>query len=180
MPRGWCWSLRGEGRSLVTTLRSCKHLALAGAAFEPSLGSVAIVAVCFAFLSSPDGSYTEEQSQESEVKVLATDFDDEFDDEEPLPAIGTCKALYTFEGNTDCLHPSSLSVVRLSFEAFRTFLSGRGFKRTFLQNLPLFLFHSAHSICDSDFFLVEGCVFCLWVQTVDQLSVSLIAAGSME
>lgn len=52
------------------------------------------------FLSSPDGSYTEEQSQESEVKVLATDFDDEFDDEEPLPAIGTCKALYTFDGNT--------------------------------------------------------------------------------
>lgn len=128
MPRGWCWSLRGEGRSLVTTLRSCQHLALAGAAFERLLGSVAIVAVCFAFLSSPDGSYTEEQSQESEVKVLATDFDDEFDDEEPLPAIGTCKALYTFEGNTNCLGPSSLSVVRLSFEAFRTFLSGRGFK----------------------------------------------------
>lgn len=47
---------------------------------------------------SPDGSYTEEQSQESELKVLATDFDDEFDDEEPLPAIGTCKTLYTFEG----------------------------------------------------------------------------------
>ena len=128
MPHGWCWSLRGEGRSLVTTLRNCQHLALAGAAFERLLGSVAIVAVCFAFLSSPDGSYTEEQSQESEVKVLATDFDDEFDDEEPLPAIGTCKALYTFEGNTNCLGPSSLSVVRLSFEAFRTFLSGRGFK----------------------------------------------------
>ncbi|XP_047624627.1 formin-binding protein 1 isoform X7 [Phacochoerus africanus] len=51
--------------------------------------------------SSPDGSYTEEQSQEGEVKVLATDFDDEFDDEEPLPAIGTCKALYTFEGQNE-------------------------------------------------------------------------------
>ncbi|XP_038191746.1 formin-binding protein 1 isoform X8 [Arvicola amphibius] len=50
---------------------------------------------------SPDGSYTEEQSQESELKVLATDFDDEFDDEEPLPAIGTCKALYTFEGQNE-------------------------------------------------------------------------------
>ncbi|XP_023388721.1 formin-binding protein 1 [Pteropus vampyrus] len=50
---------------------------------------------------SPDGSYTEEQSQESEVKVLATDFDDEFDDEEPLPAIGTCKALYTFDGQNE-------------------------------------------------------------------------------
>lgn len=156
----------GCGGSLVTTLQSCKHLAVTGAALEPSLGSVAIVAVCFAFLSSPDGSYTEEQSQESEVKVLATDFDDEFDDEEPLPAIGTCKALYTFEGNTDCLRPSSLSVVRLSFEAFRTFLSG--------------LFHSARSICDSDFFLVDGCIFCLWVRTIDQLSVSLISADGME
>ncbi|XP_024906939.1 formin-binding protein 1 isoform X10 [Pteropus alecto] len=51
--------------------------------------------------SSPDGSYTEEQSQESEVKVLTTDFDDEFDDEEPLPAIGTCKALYTFDGQNE-------------------------------------------------------------------------------
>ncbi|XP_050010827.1 formin-binding protein 1 isoform X6 [Alexandromys fortis] len=51
--------------------------------------------------SSPDGSYTEEQSQESELKVLTTDFDDEFDDEEPLPAIGTCKALYTFEGQNE-------------------------------------------------------------------------------
>uniref|UniRef100_A0A4X1TJC1 Formin binding protein 1 n=1 Tax=Sus scrofa TaxID=9823 RepID=A0A4X1TJC1_PIG len=50
---------------------------------------------------SPDGSYTEEQSQEGEVKVLTTDFDDEFDDEEPLPAIGTCKALYTFEGQNE-------------------------------------------------------------------------------
>ncbi|XP_046307266.1 formin-binding protein 1 isoform X12 [Marmota monax] len=50
---------------------------------------------------SPDGSYTEERSQENEVKVLATDFDDEFDDEEPLPAIGTCKALYTFEGQNE-------------------------------------------------------------------------------
>uniref|UniRef100_A0ABM5F5R8 Formin-binding protein 1 isoform X15 n=1 Tax=Pogona vitticeps TaxID=103695 RepID=A0ABM5F5R8_9SAUR len=51
--------------------------------------------------SSPDGSYTEEPSQESEVKVPATEFDDEFDDEEPLPTIGTCKALYTFEGQNE-------------------------------------------------------------------------------
>uniref|UniRef100_A0A6I8P3A8 Formin binding protein 1 n=1 Tax=Ornithorhynchus anatinus TaxID=9258 RepID=A0A6I8P3A8_ORNAN len=50
---------------------------------------------------SPDGSYTEEQSQENEMKVMATDFDDEFDDEEPLPTIGTCKALYTFEGQNE-------------------------------------------------------------------------------
>ncbi|XP_042335052.1 formin-binding protein 1 isoform X2 [Sceloporus undulatus] len=51
--------------------------------------------------SSPDGSYTEEPSQETEVKVPASEFDDEFDDEEPLPTIGTCKALYTFEGQNE-------------------------------------------------------------------------------
>ncbi|XP_042335057.1 formin-binding protein 1 isoform X6 [Sceloporus undulatus] len=50
---------------------------------------------------SPDGSYTEEPSQETEVKVPASEFDDEFDDEEPLPTIGTCKALYTFEGQNE-------------------------------------------------------------------------------
>ncbi|XP_065593544.1 formin-binding protein 1 isoform X16 [Cyrtonyx montezumae] len=50
---------------------------------------------------SPDGSYTEEQSQEAEMKLSATDFDDEFDDEEPLPTIGTCKALYPFEGQNE-------------------------------------------------------------------------------
>uniref|UniRef100_A0A8C4LIU7 Formin binding protein 1 n=1 Tax=Equus asinus TaxID=9793 RepID=A0A8C4LIU7_EQUAS len=63
--------------------------------------SPATVNNCAQDRESPDGSYTEEQSQESEVKVLATDFDDEFDDEEPLPAIGTCKALYTFEGQNE-------------------------------------------------------------------------------
>ncbi|CAK7291539.1 Formin-binding protein 1 [Vulpes lagopus] len=61
----------------------------------------ATVNSCAQDRESPDGSYTEEQSQEGEVKVLATDFDDEFDEEEPLPAIGTCKALYTFEGQNE-------------------------------------------------------------------------------
>ncbi|KAM9518380.1 formin-binding protein 1-like isoform 40-T40 [Salvelinus alpinus] len=54
---------------------------------------------------SPDGSYTEEQSSETQVKVAIAntpEFDDEFDDgdEETLPTIGTCKAVYSFEGNT--------------------------------------------------------------------------------
>uniref|UniRef100_A0A8C7BSC2 Formin binding protein 1 n=1 Tax=Neovison vison TaxID=452646 RepID=A0A8C7BSC2_NEOVI len=61
----------------------------------------ATVNSCAQDRESPDGSYTEEQSQEGEGKVLATDFDDEFDEEEPLPAIGTCKALYTFEGQNE-------------------------------------------------------------------------------
>ncbi|XP_042193126.1 formin-binding protein 1 isoform X8 [Callorhinchus milii] len=51
---------------------------------------------------SPDGSYTEEQNQEPPVKVAAqNEFDDEFDDEEPLPTIGTCKAVYPFEGHNE-------------------------------------------------------------------------------
>ncbi|XP_077140872.1 formin-binding protein 1 isoform X17 [Ranitomeya variabilis] len=51
--------------------------------------------------SSPDGSYTEDQSQETEVKVTPTEFDDDFDDEEPLSTIGTCKALYPFDGENE-------------------------------------------------------------------------------
>ncbi|XP_066569114.1 formin-binding protein 1 isoform X12 [Amia ocellicauda] len=50
---------------------------------------------------SPDGSYTEEQSSETQIKVPNPEFDDEFDDEEPLPTIGTCKALYPFEGHNE-------------------------------------------------------------------------------
>ncbi|KAJ8339185.1 hypothetical protein SKAU_G00359710 [Synaphobranchus kaupii] len=50
---------------------------------------------------SPDGSYTEEQSSETQIKVASTEFDDEFDDEETLPTIGTCKALYPFEGHNE-------------------------------------------------------------------------------
>ncbi|XP_035377088.1 formin-binding protein 1 isoform X13 [Electrophorus electricus] len=53
--------------------------------------------------SSPDGSYTEEQSSEVQTKVQTdTEFDD-FDDaeEDLLPTIGTCKALYPFEGNNE-------------------------------------------------------------------------------
>uniref|UniRef100_UPI0037E8763A formin-binding protein 1 isoform X6 n=1 Tax=Semicossyphus pulcher TaxID=241346 RepID=UPI0037E8763A len=65
--------------------------------------------------SSPDGSYTEEQNSETQVKAninpnpnpnpvptsSTPEFDDEFDDEETLPTIGTCKALYPFEGHNE-------------------------------------------------------------------------------
>ncbi|XP_047661298.1 formin-binding protein 1 isoform X5 [Tachysurus fulvidraco] len=53
--------------------------------------------------SSPDGSYTEEQSSEVQTKVQTDPEFDEFDDaeEEILPTIGTCKALYPFEGNNE-------------------------------------------------------------------------------
>ncbi|XP_071219558.1 formin-binding protein 1-like isoform X18 [Salvelinus alpinus] len=55
---------------------------------------------------SPDGSYTEEQSSETQDKVAIAntpEFDDEFDDgdEETLPTIGTCKAIYQFEGHNE-------------------------------------------------------------------------------
>ncbi|XP_073681335.1 formin-binding protein 1 isoform X4 [Garra rufa] len=51
---------------------------------------------------SPDGSYTEEPSSEVQTKTQpeTAESGDEFDDadEEMLPTIGTCKALYPFEG----------------------------------------------------------------------------------
>uniref|UniRef100_A0A3P8ZFK2 Formin binding protein 1b n=1 Tax=Esox lucius TaxID=8010 RepID=A0A3P8ZFK2_ESOLU len=54
---------------------------------------------------SPDGSYTEEQSSETQAKVTISnppEVDDEFDDdEETLPTIGTCKAIYPFEGHNE-------------------------------------------------------------------------------
>ncbi|XP_071981837.1 formin-binding protein 1 isoform X12 [Engystomops pustulosus] len=56
---------------------------------------------CVQDRESPDGSYTEDQSQETEVKVTPTEFDDDFDDEEPLATIGTCKALYPFDGENE-------------------------------------------------------------------------------
>lgn len=67
--------------------------------------TVYLLCVCWP-LSSPDGSYTEEQNSETQVKATpipnttstTPEFDDEFDDEETLPTIGTCKALYPFEG----------------------------------------------------------------------------------
>uniref|UniRef100_A0A8C1D8S6 Formin binding protein 1a n=1 Tax=Cyprinus carpio carpio TaxID=630221 RepID=A0A8C1D8S6_CYPCA len=52
---------------------------------------------------SPDGSYTEDPSTETSMqfKSRSTEFDEEFDEEEPLPTIGTCKALYPFEGQNE-------------------------------------------------------------------------------
>lgn len=58
---------------------------------------------------SPDGSYTEEPSsevqtsKESKVQPETAESGDEFDDaeEDMLPTIGTCKALYPFEGHNE-------------------------------------------------------------------------------
>ncbi|XP_020324053.1 formin-binding protein 1 isoform X2 [Oncorhynchus kisutch] len=50
---------------------------------------------------SPDGSYTEDHSTEHHLKSRSTDFDDDFDYEDTLPTIGTCKSLYPFEGQNE-------------------------------------------------------------------------------
>ncbi|XP_064147401.1 formin-binding protein 1 isoform X2 [Loxodonta africana] len=89
------WLAEVEGRLSARNEQIRRQSGVYDAQNPPSVNN------CAQDRESPDGSYTEEQSQESEVKVLATDFDDEFDDEEPLPAIGTCKALYTFEGQNE-------------------------------------------------------------------------------
>lgn len=61
--------------------------------------------------SSPEGSYTDDTSQEhhtphhrakppqpGHLNSDPHEFDDEFDDDDPLPVIGHCKALYGFGG----------------------------------------------------------------------------------
>ncbi|KAG7480411.1 hypothetical protein MATL_G00055850 [Megalops atlanticus] len=50
---------------------------------------------------SPDGSYTEDQSSETQLKAPNSELEDEFEDEEPLPTIATCKSLYPFEGHSE-------------------------------------------------------------------------------
>ncbi|KAI3368490.1 hypothetical protein L3Q82_025507 [Scortum barcoo] len=60
---------------------------------------------------SPEGSYTDDTSQEHHTPHKRSnppqpghpnpdphEFDDEFDDDDPLPVIGHCKALYSFDG----------------------------------------------------------------------------------
>ncbi|XP_068067363.1 formin-binding protein 1 isoform X7 [Anomalospiza imberbis] len=89
------WLAEVEGRLLARTEQPRRQSGVYEAQNPSGVNS------CAQDRESPDGSYTEEQSQETEMKVPATDFDDEFDDEEPLPTIGTCKALYTFEGQNE-------------------------------------------------------------------------------
>ncbi|XP_066896634.1 formin-binding protein 1 isoform X24 [Kogia breviceps] len=89
------WLAEAEGRLPARSEQARRQSGMYDAQSPPAVNS------CAQDRESPDGSYTEERSQESEGKVLAADFDDEFDDEETLPAIGTCKALYTFEGQNE-------------------------------------------------------------------------------
>ncbi|XP_037105280.1 formin-binding protein 1-like isoform X3 [Syngnathus acus] len=60
---------------------------------------------------SPEGSYTEDAAQEQHAPHQRSgpvqpsgdphEFDDEFDDDDPLPVIGHCKALYSFDGQNE-------------------------------------------------------------------------------
>ncbi|KAI4828815.1 hypothetical protein KUCAC02_022887 [Chaenocephalus aceratus] len=63
---------------------------------------------------SPEGSYTDDTSQEHQTPQKRTtppkpgppnpdphEFDDEFDDDDPLLVIGHCKALYSFDGQNE-------------------------------------------------------------------------------
>ncbi|XP_056393838.1 formin-binding protein 1 isoform X9 [Hyla sarda] len=89
------WLAEVEGRLPARNDNSRRQSAL----YETQ--NTAPVNNCAQDRESPDGSYTEDQSQETEVKVTPTEFDDDFDDEEPLPTIGTCKALYAFDGENE-------------------------------------------------------------------------------
>ncbi|MBN3285548.1 FBP1L protein, partial [Polyodon spathula] len=52
---------------------------------------------------SPEGSYNEDAPQENRGPPQPDphEFDDEFDDDDPLPAVGHCKALYSFDGQNE-------------------------------------------------------------------------------
>ncbi|XP_063172131.1 formin-binding protein 1 isoform X9 [Candoia aspera] len=91
------WLAEVEGRLPVRT----EVLHRQSGAYDPQTNTLTVNNCVQDRESSPDGGYTEEPSQESEMKTPTTEFDDEFDDEEPLPTIGTCKALYTFEGQNE-------------------------------------------------------------------------------
>ncbi|XP_077354413.1 formin-binding protein 1 isoform X17 [Festucalex cinctus] len=90
----------------------CKSDSQRRSGLYESHSSTAVNNNCAQDRESPDGSYTEEQNSEIHVKAnvanaskpLAAgtpEFDDEFDDEESLPTIGNCKALYPFDGHNE-------------------------------------------------------------------------------
>ena len=57
---------------------------------------------------SPEGSYTDDANQEvcgpPQQHGHHSEFDDEFEDDDPLPAIGHCKAIYPFDGMIFLMH----------------------------------------------------------------------------
>ncbi|KAL2099601.1 hypothetical protein ACEWY4_003995 [Coilia grayii] len=91
------WLAEVEGRMPVKSDPPTKRQS---AVFETQ-NSAPVTNNCAQDRESPDGSYTEEPSSEPPVKAADPEFDDEFEEEEVLPTIGTCKALYPFEGTNE-------------------------------------------------------------------------------
>lgn len=62
-------------------------------------------AFCYLLHFSPEGSYTDDANQEVRSPPQQhgphNEFDDEFEDDDPLPAIGHCKAIYPFDGKVN-------------------------------------------------------------------------------
>uniref|UniRef100_A0A8C5RCK5 Formin binding protein 1 like n=1 Tax=Laticauda laticaudata TaxID=8630 RepID=A0A8C5RCK5_LATLA len=62
-------------------------------------------AFCYLLHFSPEGSYTDDANQEVRSPPQQhgphNEFDDEFEDDDPLPAIGHCKAIYPFDGHNE-------------------------------------------------------------------------------
>uniref|UniRef100_A0AAY4EZH8 Formin-binding protein 1 n=1 Tax=Denticeps clupeoides TaxID=299321 RepID=A0AAY4EZH8_9TELE len=90
------WLAEVEGKLLEKTDPQRRQ-----SAHFDSQGNTPVSNSCAQNRESPDGSYTEDHSAENQFKSRSTEFDDEFDDEDPLPTIGTCKALYPFEGQNE-------------------------------------------------------------------------------
>ncbi|XP_058271068.1 formin-binding protein 1 isoform X12 [Hemibagrus wyckioides] len=93
------WLAEVEGRMPVRTESTQRQSIV----YESQISSTMANNNCAQDRESPDGSYTEEQSSEVQTKAQTDPEFDEFDDaeEEILPTIGTCKALYPFEGNNE-------------------------------------------------------------------------------
>ncbi|XP_063066964.1 formin-binding protein 1 isoform X12 [Engraulis encrasicolus] len=95
------WLAEVEGRMPAKSDPPSKRQS---AVFETQNNAPPVTNNCAQDRESPDGSYTEEPSSEPgqpPVKPADPEFDDEFEEEEVLPTIGTCKALYPFEGTNE-------------------------------------------------------------------------------
>lgn len=71
---------------------------------------------------SPEGSYTDDANQEvrspPQQHAHPNEFDDEFEDDDPLPAIGHCKAIYPFDGKVNNIRYDSLTIGQLDYKSW--------------------------------------------------------------
>ncbi|XP_015204553.1 cdc42-interacting protein 4 homolog isoform X2 [Lepisosteus oculatus] len=50
---------------------------------------------------SPDGAHSDGSNPDQTSQAVYAEFDDDFDDEDPVPPIGKCTALYSFAGSSE-------------------------------------------------------------------------------